>query len=51
MVIFDYLASTITGHIIRVEGSETGHPILVSISITRQIIICIGPRCGDWLHK
>ena len=51
MVIFDYLASTITGHIIRVEGSETGHPVLVGISITRQCIICIGPRCGDWLHK
>ena len=41
MVIFDYLASTITGHVIGVEGSETGHPVLVGISITRQFIICI----------
>ena len=34
----DYLAPAIAGHVVGVEGGETGHPILEGMSIT-------GPCC------
>ena len=36
----DYLAPAIAGHVVGVEGGETGHPILGGMSIT-------GPCCVE----